>query len=134
MFSHTSHSLWPWKLSGLSFFIATTIPLPGLVGAKVFSSIHPLKTNPNPPSPIKLSVRKFFVAFLRSLKVKDLRLLESDVSALDIIEDMFKVRKGACSLELVKSCFALHWGFVTPEKRIHQLQVTNKIMKSSTLC
>lgn len=114
--AHTSHSLWPWKLSGLRLFIATTIPVPGLVGAKVFPSIHPLKTHPNPPSPSKLSERKFLVAFLRSLKLKDLRLLvRDDASPLDVIEDGFKLPKVACSLEAVESWFALQSGFVLPE-------------------
>jgi hypothetical protein len=101
----------------LSLFIATTIPVPGLVGAKVFPSIHPLKTHPNPPSPSTLSGRKFFVAILRSLKLKDLRLLEIDTSPLDVIEDGFKLPKVVCLLEVEESCFALQSGFVLPEGR-----------------
>lgn len=84
---HTSHSLWPWKLSGLSFLMATTIPLPGLVGTNVLSSIHPLKTNPKPPSPIRLSERKFLVAFFKSLKLKDFRLIGADVTTSDVTGD-----------------------------------------------
>lgn len=48
----------------------------------MFSSSQPLKTHPNPPSPSRLSDRKFFVAFLRSMKVKDLTVLEIGVSTL----------------------------------------------------
>lgn len=81
---HTSHSLWPWKLSSFSILIATTMPLPGLVGARVFSSIHPLKTHPKPPSPRRLLERKFFVAILRSLKLKDFKLSTNVTSLLDV--------------------------------------------------
>lgn len=65
----TSHSLCPWKLSSLSFFTATIIPVPGFTGASVRSSIHPLKTEPKPPSPSKLSDLKFLVEPFSSLKV-----------------------------------------------------------------
>ena len=48
----------------------------------MFSSIHPLKTQPNPPSPSKLSDRKFLVAFLTSMNVKELMVfvLETEKS------------------------------------------------------
>lgn len=120
----TSHSLCPWKLSNLSFLIATTIPVPGFVGAKVFSSIQPLKTHPNPPSPRSVSDRKFLVAFLRSLKLKDLRLLETDVSALRLLETgvwgldatngLLKISLGDFWVEEVDSCFVLLWVFALP--------------------
>ena len=44
-------------------------PVPGFTGAVPFSSIHPLKTQPKPPSPRRLSGLKFLVANLRSLNV-----------------------------------------------------------------
>lgn len=44
-------------------------PVPGFTGAVPFSSIHPLKTQPKPPSPRRLSGLKFLVASLNSLKV-----------------------------------------------------------------
>ena len=65
----TSHSLCPWKLSSLSFFTATIIPVPGFTGASVRSSIHPLNTEPKPPSPRRLSGLKFLVEPFSSLKV-----------------------------------------------------------------
>ena len=65
----TTHSLCPWKLSSLSFFTATIIPVPGFTGASVRSSIHPLKTEPKPPSPRRLSGLKFLVEPFSSLKV-----------------------------------------------------------------
>lgn len=105
--------------------MATTIPVPGLVGAKVFSSSQPLKTHPNPPSPRRLSERKFLEAFLRSLKLKSLTLLEADISLLDDTKILFKVPKGVCWLEEVESLFALLGGFVRSEeakwKSIRQL-------------
>lgn len=113
---HTSHSLWPWKLSRLSLLIATTNPVPGLVGAKVFASIHPLKTHPNPPSPSRLSDRKFLVAFLRSLKLKDLRLLGTDVSALATIKALFKPADGVSWMEEVVSSCPLPLDFVLPKR------------------
>lgn len=60
--------------------MATTMPSPGLVGRSVFSSIHPLKTQPNPPSPSKVSALKFLVAFLRSFKVNDFNPIITDAS------------------------------------------------------
>lgn len=57
-----------------------TIPVPGLVAVKVFSSIQPLKTEPNPPSPNILSGRKFRVAALRSLNVKLFRFEDWSIS------------------------------------------------------
>ena len=65
----TSHSLCPWKLSSLSFFTATGIPVPGFTGASVRSSIHPLNTEPKTPSPSRLSGLKFLVELFSSLKV-----------------------------------------------------------------
>lgn len=66
----TSHSLWPWNPSWLSLLTAITMPEPGLVGVSECSSIHPLKTDPKPPSPSTLSGRKFLVAVFSSLKLK----------------------------------------------------------------
>ena len=77
----TSHSLCPWNPSWLSFLTAMTIPVPGLVGAKVFASIHPLNTEPKPPSPRTLSGRKFRVEVLSSLKVKLLTLADCRISS-----------------------------------------------------
>jgi len=48
---------------------ATVSPVPGFTGAVPFSSIHPLKTQPKPPSPRRLSGLKFLVAALSSWKV-----------------------------------------------------------------
>lgn len=76
----TNHSLWPCNPSWLSRFTAITKPVPGLAAVKVCSSIHPLKTQPNPPSPNTLSGRKFLVAVLRSLKVKLFRLDDCNIS------------------------------------------------------
>lgn len=52
------------------------------------------------------------MAFLRSLKVKDLRLSPGDASALDVIKDVFKLPRGICSLEVVESSVALEGGSV----------------------
>jgi hypothetical protein len=57
-----------------------TMPVPGLAGAKVFSSIHPLKTEPKPPSPSTLSGLKFLVAVLSSVKAKLLTLADWRIS------------------------------------------------------
>lgn len=53
---------------------------PGLDAASEDSSIHPLKTEPKPPSPKTLSGRKFLVAALRSLKVKLFKLDDCNIS------------------------------------------------------
>ena len=66
---HTSHSLWPWSPSMFRVLTATVSPVPGFTGAVPFSSIQPLKTQPNPPSPRRLSGLKFLVANLRSINV-----------------------------------------------------------------
>ena len=76
----TNHSLWPWKPSWLSFFTAMTMPVPGLAAVNAFSSIHPLKTQPKPPSPNTLSGRKFLVAVLSSLKKKLFKLEDCKIS------------------------------------------------------
>nr|GMD19606.1 hypothetical protein BHE74_00030866 [Ipomoea batatas] len=47
----------------------TVSPVPGLTGAVPFSSIHPLNTQPKPPSPRSDSGLKFLVANFRSLNV-----------------------------------------------------------------
>ena len=78
----------------------------------MFSSIQPLKTHPNPPSPSRLSVRKFFVAFLRSLKVNDLTVLETDVSTLAGTEPP----NGVSCDDAVESDLALLLGFVLSER------------------
>jgi len=54
--------------------MATIRPTPGLVGASVASSIHPLYTHPKPPSPRYELGPKFLVAARRSLMLKDLKL------------------------------------------------------------
>lgn len=59
----TSHSCSPWLLSGFDFLTATGMPTPTLAGSRVFSSTHPLKTLPKPPSPSIVSGLKFLVAF-----------------------------------------------------------------------
>jgi hypothetical protein len=48
---------------------ATVSPVPGFTGAVPFSSIQPLKTQPNPPSPRILSGLKFLVANFSSLNI-----------------------------------------------------------------
>lgn len=65
----TCHSFSPWELSELAFLTATAIPTPTLDGAYVFSSIHPLKTLPKPPSPKTVSGLKFLVALFSSANV-----------------------------------------------------------------
>ena len=60
-----------------------TNPFPGLTGASVCSSIHPLNTEPKPPSPTTLSGRKFLVAVLSSLKVKLFKLEDFKMSPSD---------------------------------------------------
>ena len=66
---YTSHSLWPWCPSWLRVLTATVSPVPGFAGPVPFSSIQPLKTQPNPPSPRILSGLKFLVANFSSLNV-----------------------------------------------------------------
>lgn len=70
-------------------------PVPGLVAANVFSSIHPLKTDPNPPSPSTLSGRKFLVAVLRSEKLKLFKLGDCNISPSLLVVD------GTLELELL---------------------------------
>lgn len=65
----TCHSRRPCSLSGFDFFTATAIPTPTFDGANVFSSIHPLKTRPNPPSPNTVAGLKFLVALSSSEKL-----------------------------------------------------------------
>lgn len=81
----TSHSLWPWSPSWFRVFTATVSPVPGLTGAVPFSSIHPLNTQPNPPSPRRDSGLKFLVANLRSLKV-NFRSREETLSSSSNLE------------------------------------------------
>lgn len=76
----TNHSLWPCRPSWLSLLTATTIPEPGLDAVRVRSSIHPLNTEPKPPSPTTLSGRKFLVAALSSLKLKLFKLEDCKMS------------------------------------------------------
>ncbi|GER41437.1 N-terminal Xaa-Pro-Lys N-methyltransferase 1 [Striga asiatica] len=59
-------------------------PDPGLEAVRVCSSIHPLKTYPNPPSPRRLSDLKFLVALRNSLKVKALTCGDDRISASDL--------------------------------------------------
>lgn len=59
--------------------------MPGFTGAVPFSSIHPLNTQPNPPSPRRLSGRKFLVANLRSLK-ENFRSLEATLISSSTFE------------------------------------------------
>ena len=82
----------------------------------MFKSIHPLKTHPKPPSPSKVSERKFLVAFFKSVKLKDLRLLCADTSTLDAIKDLFKLLNDDSPLGEVETCFASPLGFVAPER------------------
>lgn len=56
------------------------MPVPGLVAANESSSIQPLKTEPNPPSPRTLSGRKFLVATLRSEREKLFKLEDCKIS------------------------------------------------------
>ena len=76
----TNHSLWPWSPSWLSLFTAIIMPVPGLVAVIECSSIHPLKTEPNPPSPTTLSGRKFLVAIFSSVKAKLFKLVACKIS------------------------------------------------------
>ena len=66
---HTSHSLWPCSPSWFSVFTATGIPTPAFIGAVPLSLIQPLNTQPNPPSPRRLSGLNPLVACFRSLKL-----------------------------------------------------------------
>lgn len=59
--------------------------MPGLTGAVPFSSIQPLKTQPKPPSPRRLSGLKFRVANLRSLNV-NFRSREATFSSSSSLE------------------------------------------------
>lgn len=81
----TSHSLWPWSPSWLRVFTATVSPVPGFTGAVPFSSIHPLNTQPKPPSPRRLSGLKFLVANLRSLN-ENFRRREATLSSSSSLE------------------------------------------------
>jgi len=65
---------------------ATVNPVPALTGAVPFSSIHPLKTQPKPPSPRRLSGRKFLVAHFSSLKV-NLRSWKASFSSSPTMEE-----------------------------------------------
>lgn len=56
------------------------MPVPGLVALNECSSIHPLKTEPNPPSPRTLSGLKFLVAAFSSLKVKVFKFEDCKIS------------------------------------------------------
>lgn len=78
----------------------------------MFKSIHPLKTHPKPPSPSKVSERKFLVAFFKSVKLKDLRLLCTDTSNLDAIKDLFKLPNDNSPPGEVETCL----GLVAPER------------------
>lgn len=70
----TCHSSNPCMLSGFSFLTATTIPAVFFEWVRVFSSIHPLCTLPNPPSPRTVSGLKFLVADFNSANVNIRRL------------------------------------------------------------
>lgn len=62
----TSHSLWPWEPSKSRSLTATGWAFkPGLS----LSSMNPLWTGPNPPSPRKLLVEKFWVITFSSCSV-----------------------------------------------------------------
>lgn len=56
------------------------MPVPGFAAVNEFSSIHPLKTEPKPPSPSTLSGRKFLVAVLRSAKLNLFKLEDCKIS------------------------------------------------------
>lgn len=79
--TRTNHSLCPWNPSGFNFLTAMTTPDPGLAAVRVWSSIHPLKTYPNPPSPRRLSGLKFLVEFFNSLNEKGLAWGDDRISA-----------------------------------------------------
>lgn len=57
-----------------------TMPVPGFAAANEFSSIQPLKTDPNPPSPNTLSGRKFRVDVLSSAKLKLFKFEDCKIS------------------------------------------------------
>lgn len=59
------------------------IPDPGFEAVRVNSSIQPLKTQPNPPSPRTLSGRKFLVAFFNSMNEKGFTLGDNSISPSD---------------------------------------------------
>ena len=59
--------------------------MPGFTGAVPFSSIHPLNTQPKPPSPRRLSGLKFLVANLRSLN-ENFRRREATLSSSSSLE------------------------------------------------
>lgn len=75
---------------------ATVSPVPGLTGAVPFSSIQPLKTQPKPPSPRRLSGLKFLVATLSPLNVNFLKQEATFNSSLN-----FEVEKILSSLLVV---------------------------------
>lgn len=56
------------------------MPVPGFVAVKEFSSIQPLKTDPNPPPPSTLSGRKFRVDIFISEKLKLFRFDDCKIS------------------------------------------------------
>lgn len=117
---HTNHSLWPWKPSGLSFLTATTIPEPGFAAVNVCSSIHPLKTKPNPPSPRRLSGRKFLVAFFSSLNEKGFRFGDDKISpsvlGVGRLEELlFSLNDGMVNVEGAEERLVLLEYFETPD-------------------
>lgn len=60
-----------------------TVPDPGFEAIWVNSSIQPLKTYPNPPSPRRLSTLKFLVAFFSSMKEKGFTFGDDNISPSD---------------------------------------------------
>lgn len=128
----TNHSLWPWKPSGLSFLTATTIPEPGFAAVNVCSSIHPLKTKPNPPSPRRLSGRKFLVAFFNSLNVKGFRFGDDNISpsvlGVGRLEELlFSLNEGIVNVEGAEERLVLLEYLETPDADKEKNVGTEKI-------
>ena len=75
--------------------MATIRPTPGLVGASVASSIHPLYTHPKPPSPRYELEPKFLVAARRSFMLKDLSPALAATSEPEKAEELPPLRRDA---------------------------------------
>lgn len=84
--------------------------MPGFTGAVPFSSIHPLKTQPNPPSPRRLSGLKFLVAIFRSLKAnfRSRVAILSSSSSLEVEELLSAI------LVVVDDIIGAGWSLLVP--------------------